>query len=96
VSGRGAGDGSVLLALARSAVLYGGVLAAQAGRRMAASIAGYLFAAVLFVVSLGFLTASAYGAIAQALGAVYASLIVGCVYLVAGLVVMLVLQLKRR
>ncbi len=84
------------MALARAAVLYGGVLAAQAGRRVAASAAGYLFAAVLFVVSLGFLTASAYGAISQALGGVYASLIVGCVYLVAGLIVMLLLQLRRR
>jgi hypothetical protein len=55
-----------------------------------------LFAGGLFAVSLCFLTLAGYRALSQALGDVYASLIVGCVYLVAGLAALLVIQFGRR
>ena len=92
---RGSGD-SLLLGLVRVAVAYGTVAAANAGRRVAAALIGYLIAGVLFLASLCFLTLSAYRALADGLGEIYASLIVGCLYLFAGLVLALVLQLKRR
>ena len=60
------------------------------------TLGGYLLAAGLFAVSLCFLTLAAYRALSEALGDIYASLIVGCVYLVAGLVAMLVVQSRRR
>jgi hypothetical protein len=86
----------VLLDLAKSIALYATVIAAKAGRRAMASLAGYLVAAGLFVVSLCFLTLAGYRAMAQAMGEVYASLIVGCIYFVAGLVTILVVQFRRR
>ncbi|HYX02542.1 MAG TPA: hypothetical protein VE963_10670 [Reyranella sp.] len=92
---RGSGD-SLLGGLVRAAVAYGTVAAANAGRRLATALVGYLFVTVLFLASLCFLTLSAHRALADALGEIYASLIVGCIYLFAGLVLALVLQLKRR
>lgn len=96
MSSRGTDYSSILTVLARSAALYGAAVAANAGRRLAITVFGYLFVIGLFAVSLGFLTSSAHAAIAQALGGVYASLIVGSLYFVAGLAAMLVLQLRRR
>ena len=55
-----------------------------------------LVAGGLFAVSLCFLTLAGYRAISNALGDIYASLIVGCAYLVAGLVTLLVIQFRRR
>ena len=46
--------------------------------------------------SLAFLTLSAYRAIMVSVGDVYAPLIVGCFYLVAGLIAALVAQMRRR
>lgn len=86
----------MLLALARSVALFGAVAAVNAGRRMAATLAGYLLAGGLFAVGLCFLTLAGYRAMSETLGSVYASLIVGCVYLVAGLVTLLVIQFRRR
>ncbi len=86
----------MILALAKSVALYGAVIAANAGRRLAVTIAGYLVAGGLFAVSLCFLTLAGYRALLQAIGDVYASLIVGGVYLVAGLVALLVIQFRRR
>lgn len=86
----------MLLALAKSVALFGAVAAANAGRRIAATLAGYLFAGGLFVVGLCFLTLAGYRAMSEALGDVYASLIVGCIYFVAGLVTLLVIQFRRR
>jgi hypothetical protein len=85
----------VLLALAKSVVLYGAV-AANAGRRAAMTVAGFLVVGGLFAASLCFLTLSGYRAMSQGLGEVYASLIVGCIYFVAGHLAMLVLQFRRR
>jgi hypothetical protein len=47
-------------------------------------------------VSLAFLTLSAYRAIVVSVGDIYAPLIVGCFYLVAGLIAALVAQMRRR
>ena len=63
---------------------------------LAVTIAGYLVAGGLFAVSLCFLTLAGYRAILQAIGDIYASLIVGGVYFVAGLVALLVIQFRRR
>jgi hypothetical protein len=86
----------MLLTVVKTAALFAAAAAANAGRRMAATLAVYLFAAGLFAVSLCFLTLAGYRALSEALGEVYASLIVGCVYLVAGLITLLVLQFRRR
>jgi hypothetical protein len=96
LSGRGTEDGSVLLTIVKTVALFGTVVAANAGRRFAAALGGYLIAGGLFAASLCFLTLAGYRALSQALGDVYASLIVGCLYFVAGLVTMLVIQIKRR
>jgi len=85
----------MLLSLVKSVALYGAVIAAGAARRAAVSLAGYLIAGGLFVVSLCFLTLAGYRAITQSIGDVYASLIVGGAYFVAGLIILLVLQFRR-
>ena len=87
---------SLLVILAKSLVSIGMAAAADAGRRFASTVGGYLVVAGLFGISLCFLTFSGYRAISLALGSVYASLIVGCVYLVLGLIVALALQARRR
>ena len=50
----------------------------------------------MFAVSLCFLTLAGYRAMVDAMGEVYASLIVGCAYFVAGLIVLLIIQFRRR
>ena len=86
----------MLLALAKSIVTLGtGVLVAS-GRRLAATLAACLLVGLLLAVSLAFLTLSGYRAILSSVGDVYAPLIVGCVYLVAGLIAALVVQMRRR
>ena len=55
-----------------------------------------LIVAGLFTASLCFLTLAGYRATMQAMGEVSASLIVGGVYFVAGLVALLVIQFRRR
>jgi hypothetical protein len=86
----------MLLTVVKTAALFAAAAAANAGRRFAATLAGYLFAAGLFAASLCFLTLAGYRALSQALGDVYASLIVGCLYLVAGLATLLIMQIRRR
>jgi hypothetical protein len=90
-----AGD-SLLAGLVKVLAAVGAVAAANAGRRAAGTLLGYLFIAGLFVVSLCFLTAAGYRALTNVLDESLASLIVGCVYLVAALVLALVLQMRRR
>jgi len=87
---------SLLLVLLKSLAAFAAAAAANAGRRAAVTVIGYLFVAGFFVVSLCFLTAAGHTALTNALGDSAASLIVGSVYLVAGLVVALVVQLRRR
>lgn len=92
----GSETGALLVALAKSVAAVGtGVLVAS-GRRLAATVAAYVVVGLLLAVSLAFLTLSAYRAIAASLGDVYAPLIVGCLYLVAGLVAALIVLMRRR
>ena len=87
---------SLLAVLVKSLAVVGSAVAANAGRRAASLVAGYAVVAGLFAVSLCFLTFSGYRAISLILGSIYASLIVGCVYLVVGLVAALILQSRGR
>jgi hypothetical protein len=88
--------GALLVALARSAATLGAGVLIASGRRLAATVAAYLLVGLLLAVSLAFLTLSAYRAIMVSVGDVYAPLIVGCFYLVAGLIAALVAQMRRR
>lgn len=88
--------GALVFALARSAATLGAGVLIASGRRLAATVAAYLLVGLLLAVSLAFLTLSAYRAIMVSVGDVYAPLIVGCVYLVAGLIAALVAQMRRR
>jgi hypothetical protein len=65
-------------------------------RRAAVTVAGLLVAAALLVTSLGFFTVAAYRTLSHSLGDVPALLIVGCAYLVASLVALLIVQFKQR
>ena len=86
----------MLFDLAKSIALAGAVVAANAGRRAAKTVAAYLVVGAMFAVSLCFLTLAGYRAMVDAMGEVYASLIVGCAYFVAGLIVLLIIQFRRR
>ena len=86
----------MVFALARSAATLGAGVLIASGRRLAATVAASLLVGLLLAVSLAFLTLSAYRAIMVSVGDVYAPLIVGCVYLVAGLIAALVAQMRRR
>jgi hypothetical protein len=88
--------GTLLVALAKSVAAVGAGVLVASGRRLAATVAACIVVGLLLAVSLAFLTLSAYRAIAASLGDVYAPLIVGCLYLVAGLVAALIVLLRRR
>ena len=91
-----ASDGpSLLTTLVQSVVAMGALSAGTAARRAASEAGGYLVVAILFVVSMCFLTFAGYRALSLAMGSVQASLIVGCVYLFLGLTAALVLQARR-
>lgn len=99
MSAPGSEEASLPTTLMKALSLVFAVAASSVGQRtasMAAMVAGYLFVAGLFGVSLCFLTFAGYRAISLAMGSIYASLIVGCVYLVVGLVATLILQARRR
>ncbi len=90
---------SLLTTLVKSLAVLGAVTAGNVGRQTASMVAvatGYMLVAVLFGVSLCFMTFAGYRAISLVIGSIYASLIVGCVYLVVGLVATLILQARRR
>jgi hypothetical protein len=89
-------ESSLLGAVAKSVALLGAVAAGNAVRRTRSVVAGYGLVAGLFGVSLCFLTFAGYRAMSLALGSIYASLTAGTVYLVAGLLVTVVLQGRRR
>lgn len=86
---------SIAGVLAKSVALFAAVVAGGAVRRAGATVGGYVVVAILFVVSLCFLTFAGYGALSQAMGSILASLIVGCGYLLVALVAALVLQARR-
>lgn len=87
---------SLLAILARSVAAVGALSAGTAARRAASTAGGYLVVAILFAVSLCFLTFAGYHAMSLALGSIQASLIVGCIYLFLGLIAALVLQARQR
>ena len=68
----------------------------NSSRRAASTASGYAIVALLFAVSLCFLTFAGYRALELAMGSIQASLIVGCAYLFLALVAALVLQVRRR
>src|SRR5262245_56995162 len=82
---RGSGDW-LLGGLVSAAAADGCGAVAYAGERLATALVGFLFVTVLFLASLCLLTLPADRSLAAALGEIYASLIVGCIYLFAGLV----------
>jgi hypothetical protein len=88
--------GTLLVALVRLAATLGAGILVTSGRRLAATVAAYVLVGLLLTVSLAFLTLSTYRAIAATLGDVYAPLIVGCFYLVAGLIAALIVLMRRR
>jgi hypothetical protein len=75
--------------------LYGAATAVHVGRRAAATLVCYLAIAGLFAAGLVFLTLAAYRALTLGVGNIYAALIVGSFYLAAGLVTLLVVQMRR-
>jgi hypothetical protein len=87
---------SLLTILVRSVVAAGVLSAGTAVRRAASTAGAYFVVAILFAVSLCFLTFGGYLALSLAIGSIHASLIIGCVYLFLGLIAALVLQARRR
>jgi phosphotransferase system glucose/maltose/N-acetylglucosamine-specific IIC component len=87
---------STLGLLMKSAVLVFAAAAGGAAQRAITLVAGWLVVAVLGTVSLGFLTLAGYVALAQALDRTLAALIVGLAYLFVALVLVVVLQSRRR
>jgi len=85
-----------MLAILQSVVAIGVGSAMAAARRAAITVAGLLVAAALLVTSLGFFTVAAYRALSHSLGDVPALLIVGCVYFVASLITLLIIQSRQR
>ena len=80
----------------RSLALVAVSMAGGSVQRIATSLAGWLAVGALSVASLCFLTQAAHAALVQALGGVYASLVVGLGYLFLALATALVLQFRRR
>jgi drug/metabolite transporter (DMT)-like permease len=91
------GEGSSLLvSLVKSLTAIGTLSLGAAARRTASTAGGYAIVALLFAVSLCFLTFAGYRALEMAMGSIQAALIVGCAYLFLALVAALVLQMRRR
>jgi hypothetical protein len=84
------------MALAKSLAAVGALSAGAAARRAASTAGGYAIVALLFAVSLCFLSFAGYRALELAIGSIQASLITGCAYLFLALVAALVLQTRRR
>lgn len=90
-------DGSSLLTvLVKSLAAVATLSVGAAAQRAASTAGGYAIVALLFAVSLCFLTFAGYRALDVAMGGIQASLIVGCAYLFLALVAALVLQIRRR
>ena len=81
--------------LVRSYAIYGAAIVAQRLRSACKTLALYLWAAVLFLAGLGFITFAVYRALSGSLGEVYAALIVGGFYMVIGLTMLLVVEIRR-
>jgi hypothetical protein len=84
-----------LAGLPRTLAIYGVAVAAVVARRVASRLAQYMAIAALVAIGAAFLTAAIFLALMNAVGAVYAALIVGSAYLVCGLVALLVMRSSR-
>ncbi len=89
-------EGGLLALLVRTLAAFGAAAALDGLRKAGATFGGYAVTLLLAVASVGFLTDSGHRAIAEALGEVYASLIVGVVFLVLALVALVIVQGRRR
>jgi drug/metabolite transporter (DMT)-like permease len=87
---------SLLVTLVKSLAAIGALSAGAAARRTATTAGGYAVVALLFGVSLCFLTFAGHRALEMAMGTIQAALIVGCAYLFLALAAALVLQIRRR
>ncbi len=96
MSASGSEGASLIAAVAKSIALFGAVAAGNAVRRTGSMVAAYGLIAGLFAISLCFLTFAGYQALALALGNIYAALIVGTGFLVAGLLATVAIQARRR
>jgi hypothetical protein len=86
---------SLLMVVAKSLAAFAALSIGAAARRTASTVGGYAAVAILFAVSLCFLTFAGFSALALAMGSIHAALIVGCAYLFLALVAALVLQARR-
>jgi hypothetical protein len=81
--------------LVRSYAIYGAAIVAQRLRGACKRLALYLWAMLLFLAGLGFITFAVYRALSSGLGEVYAALIVGGFYMVIGLTLLLAVEMRR-
>lgn len=84
-----------LAGLPRTLALYGLAVSAVIARRVAQKLVLYLAVAALVGIGASFLTAAVFLALMNALGAVYASAIVGGAYLVVGLMALIIMRSGR-
>lgn len=84
-----------LAGMPKTLALYGLAVSAVIARRVAQKLVQFLAIAALVGVGASFLTAAAFLALMNALGAVYASAIVGGAYLVVGLMALIVMRSGR-
>jgi hypothetical protein len=84
-----------MLAVLETVTAVGSLALERAARRTALTVGGLLLCAGLLVTSVAFFTLAAYRALADAIGAIYAPLIIGGAYLVLALLALLVVQSRR-
>jgi hypothetical protein len=85
-----------MAALLETLTAAAAVVLAGALRRAAASVIGLLSSVALLLISLAFFTLAGYRALAEAIGSIYAPLVVGTAYLFLALVGLLIVQARRR
>lgn len=84
-----------MLEILKSLLAIGAAMAAQAARRTIGTIAGMACALGLGAVSVMFFTIAGYRGLERTVGDIYAPTIMGCCYLVASLIALLVVQSRR-
>lgn len=84
-----------LAGLPKTMALYGIAVAAVVARRIARRVALYLAIGILVAIGMSFLTAAAFLALMNALGAIYAAAIVGGAYLVVALMALIITRSGR-
>jgi hypothetical protein len=81
--------------LVQSLAAVGAAFALNAARRAAGTIVGLLSVFGLGATSALFFTIAGYRALEQAIGGIYAPVVVGALYLVAALIALLVVQARK-